>query len=171
MNITLRFVGLPQEKIIMIFHNKFKPINLYRLRYMRGLRFNAMQDHDRIGIKDGMFKLRKMSETYKDFGKSFYEIWADAFYNYTTILVSLFGKEAPDLHAALADFYSSIYELSTVYKWQEAVLPMAIEVHAFIVTQQPTDPLKYVIPEKFQGRFCTPRTMKRMGPILGGGRQ
>lgn len=169
MNITLRFAGLPQGEIIRIFHNKFKPIILYRLRHMRGLRFDAMQDHDRVGIEDGMLKLRKTSGTYKDFGKSFYEVWADAFHNYTTIFVSLFGKEAPDLHAALADFYSSIYELSTVYEWQEAVLPMAIEVHTFIVAQQPTDPLKWVIPEKFQGRFCTPRTMKGMGSILGGG--
>lgn len=28
MNITFRFPGLPQEEIIRIFHNKFKPINL-----------------------------------------------------------------------------------------------------------------------------------------------
>lgn len=63
-----------------------------------------------------MLKLWKMSKTYKDFKKSFYEVWADAFHNYTTILVSLFGKEAPDLHAALAKFYNCIYELLTVYK-------------------------------------------------------
>ncbi len=42
MSIILRFVGLPQEEIIRIFHNKFKPINLYRLRHMRGLRFDSM---------------------------------------------------------------------------------------------------------------------------------
>ena len=27
-NITLRFAGLPQEEIVRIFQNKFKPINL-----------------------------------------------------------------------------------------------------------------------------------------------
>lgn len=50
-----------------------------------------------------------------------------------TILISLFGKEAPNLYAVLVKFYSSIYELLTVYKWQDAVLPMAIETHTFIV--------------------------------------
>ncbi len=133
MSITLCFAGLPQEEIIRIFYNKFKPINLYRLRYMRGLRFDSMQDHNCVGIENGMLKLRKTSETYKDFGKSFYEMWGDAFYNYTTIFVSFFGKKALDLHVALAEFYSCIYELSTVYEWQEVVLPMAIEVHTFIV--------------------------------------
>lgn len=37
MGITFCFAGLPQEEITRIFYNKFKPINLYRLRHMRGL--------------------------------------------------------------------------------------------------------------------------------------
>ncbi len=168
-SITLRFAGLPKEEIVRIFQNKFKPINLYCLRHIHGLQFDSLHDQDRIGIEDGMFKLRKTSGTYKDFGKSFYEVWTDAFHNYTTILVSLFGREVPDLHSALAEFYINIYELSTVFEWQEAVLPMAIEAHTFIVAQQPTDPSKWVIPEKFQGRFCTVRRMIGMGSIMGAG--
>lgn len=120
---------------------------------MRGLRFDFMQDCNCVGIGDGMLKLLKTSGTYKDFGKSLYEVWVDAFHNYTTIFVFLFGKEAPDLHATLAKFYSCIYKFSIVKKSQKAVLSMAIEAHTFIVAQQPTDPLKSVIPEKFQGRF------------------
>ncbi len=83
---------------------------------MRGLRFDSMQNHDCVGIENGMFKLWKMPGTYKVLGKSFYEVWADAIYNYTTILVFLFGKETPDLYAAFAKFYNCIYELSTIYK-------------------------------------------------------
>ena len=60
-DISLQFVGLPQEEIVKIFQNKFKPINLYRLRHMRGLSFEAYKDEERIGIKDGMLKLRKIS--------------------------------------------------------------------------------------------------------------
>ncbi len=117
----------------------FKAINLYRLRHRRGLRFDSLHDQDRIGRKDDIHKLRKTSGTYIDFGKSFYEVWPDAFYNYTTIPVSLFCREVLDLHSALPEFYTNIFELSTVYEWQEAVLPMASEAHTFIVAQQPTD--------------------------------
>lgn len=74
-----------------------------------------------------------MSEIYKDYKKFFYEVWANVCHNYITIFVSLFGKEAPDLYAAFVKFYSCIYKLLTVYKWQEAVFPMAIEAHKFIV--------------------------------------
>lgn len=37
MSITLCFAGLPQEEIVRIFHNKFKPINLYQLCHIQGL--------------------------------------------------------------------------------------------------------------------------------------
>ena len=152
-----------------IFSNKFKLINLYCLCQMRGLQFDSLHDQDRIGIEDDMLKLRKTSETYKDFGKFFYEVWADAFHNYTTILVLLFGREVPDLHSALAQFYTNIYKLSTLYEWQEAVLPMAIEANTFIVAQQPTDPSKWVIPEKFQRTFCKARAMIGMSLIMEAG--
>lgn len=92
-----------------------------------------MQDHDYVGIEENMLRLRKMLGTYKDFGKIFYELWADVLHYYITILVSLFDKETPDFHAALADFYSCIYEFLIVYDWQEAVFSMAIKAHIFIV--------------------------------------
>ena len=43
---------------------------------------------------------------------------------------------------------------------------MAIEAHAYIIAQQPTDPAKWVILEKFQGRFCTPRTIIGMVAVM-----
>ncbi len=108
-SITLQFAGLSQKEIVRIFQNKFKPINLYHLRHIRGLRFDALHDHDRIGIEDGILSLRKTSGTYKNFGKSFYDVLGDAFHNHTTIFVSLFSKEASDLHTSLAEFYSNVY--------------------------------------------------------------
>ncbi len=96
-------------------------------------------------------------------------MWANAFHNYTTILVSFFVSEVPDLYSAHAEFYTNIYKLSTVYQWKQAVLPMAIEAHTFIVSQQPTDPSKSVILEKFQRRFCKAKTMIGKGWVMGAG--
>ena len=133
-DISLQFVGLSQEEIVKIFQNKFKPINLYRLRHMRRLSFEAYKDEERIGIEDGMLKLRKTSGSYKDYGNSFYEVWSEAFINYTSILVSLFGATVSRLQAAPTPFYDLVLQLSKVYDWNEALLPMAIEVHSQIVT-------------------------------------
>lgn len=110
-DLSLQFVGLPQEEIVKIFHTKFKSINLYRLRHMQGLGFEAYQDEE---VEDGMLKLRKTSGSYKDYGNNFYEVWSEAFINYTSILVLLFGTTAPRLQAALTQFYGLVLQLSKV---------------------------------------------------------
>lgn len=132
-NIIFCFAGLLQKEIISIFYNKFKPINLYQLYYIRGFYFNIMQNYDWMGIRDKILKLRKASKTYKDFSKSFYEIWANVFHNYMTIFIFFFGKKALNLHIALAHFFSSIYKLWIVYNRQEVVLLIAINIHIFII--------------------------------------
>lgn len=128
---------------------------------MRGLRYEAFQDQERIGIEDGILRLRKISKTYKNFGNSFYKVWGEAFINYIAIVSLLFGKKAPTLNTALIYFYGNILQLSKVYEWQRTVLPMAIEVHTYIIAQQLSDPQKWVISAEFQGRFCTPIIFQR----------
>lgn len=91
-----------------LFQNKFKPINLYRLRHMQGLIFKAYQDEERIEIKHKMLKLRKTSGTYKDYGSSFYKVWSEAFISYTSITASLFGATTPRLQSALTQFYGLV---------------------------------------------------------------
>ncbi len=134
MNMTLRFANFLQEKIVRIFQNKFKPINFYCFHHRCGLQFSSLYDQDRIGIKDGMLKLQKTFEIYKDLGKSFYKMWANISHNYTTILVFQFNKEVPDLYSALVKFYSNVYELCTIYKRQKVVFIIAIKAHTFIIT-------------------------------------
>lgn len=68
--LSIRFAGLPQEEIVKIFHNKFKPINFYRLRHMRGPCYETYHDQDRIGIEYGILRLKGNAWTYKDFDKS-----------------------------------------------------------------------------------------------------
>lgn len=98
----VRFSGLPQEETVRIFRNKFKPINLYRLRHMRDICYDTYHDQDRIEIEDGVLKLKETTGKYKDFGKSVHNVWSNGFLNYAMIMLSLFGPTAPDLHAALS---------------------------------------------------------------------
>lgn len=109
---------------------------------MRGHHYESLHDLERIGIKDGILRLRKTSGTYKDFGKSFYEVWSEGFHNYTSIMVLLFAPNTAELNVSLNPFYNNILQLSQVYKWQEAVLPLAIKVHTHIILLQPSDPTK-----------------------------
>lgn len=81
-------LALLLEKIVKIFHIRFKAIILYRLRHMRGLRYKAFQDQERTGIEDGMMRLRKPYGTYKDFGTSFCDVRG----MYSSIIPSNIGR-------------------------------------------------------------------------------
>lgn len=82
---------------------------------MQDFTFEAYKDEEKIGIKDGMLKLEKTSETYKDYGSSFYKVWSEAFINYTSIIVSLFGATAPCLQAVFTQFHGLVLQFSKVY--------------------------------------------------------
>lgn len=87
-----------------------------------------------------MLRLKKALGTYKIFGKSLHNVWGEAFINYTVILVGFFGKEPLNLNIILINFYGNIFQLSKIHKWQGALLAMVIEVHTYIISQQPSDP-------------------------------
>ena len=51
------FFGLPEEEIVKIFKNKFKPMNLYKLKYLHG--FEDTWEEDSIVVENGSLKSRK----------------------------------------------------------------------------------------------------------------
>ena len=61
------FSGLPEVEVVKIFKNKFKPMNLYKLRHLYG--FEDTSEEDSIIVKNGSLKPRKTTGTYKDFGR------------------------------------------------------------------------------------------------------
>lgn len=128
-NICLSFAGLPQEEIVRIFHNRFKAINLYRLQHMRELRYEAFQDQERISIENRMLNIQRIwKELPRGLEDGIYQL-----HRHPGIAVR---QRSPSLHTVLTQFYGNILQLSKAYEWQEAVLPMAIEVHTHIMVMK-----------------------------------
>lgn len=61
-----QFIGLPQREIAKIFVNKFQLINLYKFYYIIGYN-NIYQDQ--ISIEEGTIKMRKVTNSYKKYGR------------------------------------------------------------------------------------------------------
>lgn len=150
-----QFASLFQGEIAKIFSNRFQPMNLYKLRLMRG---RDDMYRDQVHVDEGTLKMRKVTGSYKDYGAN-NTLWSEALLNYTMILMALFGSNIPALYLALASFHQEIMELSTIYEWQGGVLPLALDLHTHIVEGQPTDPTRWRIPTKWQARFCNPLTV------------
>lgn len=162
-NLSLRFSGLPQEGISRIFQNKVKQINLHRLRHMKDLCYDTYRDRDRIGIEDGMLRLKRIPGIRKDFGKVFQDVSSDCFLKYAMITMYLLVSTALNLHAALSLLHSNILQLSKVYE------VLAIEAHTQIPFLEPTEPRKLVIPLEFQEKFGNPYVRTEIGPKQAGG--
>ena len=160
------FSGLPEEEIVKIFKNKFKPMNLYKLRHLHG--FEDVREEDSIVIENGSLKPRKTTGTYKDFGKSINEVWSEAFLNYMLVVNILFGT--PELSAALLLFYRQIMTLAKSYDWLKGVLPLALGWHKYVVIRSPIDPSNWKIAHDYQVSYCNDVTV-RSSHLLGGAKR
>ena len=79
---------------------------------MWGYYYKLLHNQKRISIKDGILSLKKTLRTYKDFGKSFYEVWLENFFNYSSILISLFALSMSVFNVIFNFFYNNILQLS-----------------------------------------------------------
>ncbi len=100
-------------------------------------------------------KREKVAGSFQDFGANS-SIWSQGFLNYLTVLVAFYCQQSPNLHEALMKFYNNIIGLAEVYKWQEAVLPLAIDFHTEVTLRTPTHSAEWNIPRETVGEYCSP---------------
>lgn len=131
-----RYPGLPKAESARIFRNKFRPENLYKLRYLK-----EREDKDRdenIALKNGQMKLKRVTGTLRDFGPT-WDIWSGSFIDYCMIMIDFFGVSFPALHRVLLLYCTKTRKLSKIYEWQNAVLPLAVEYHTEVTTSNHTN--------------------------------
>ena len=127
--------GIAAELIRKIYDNSFAPTMLPKLRTGRGA--DAFQEST-VQIEGGELKTGPVPGRLKDFGNDSY-IWSDAFENYMSIYSQIHCPKFPTLQAAMFLFHKQIITLSQTFKWQGAVLDLAIEYHTTILENGPTD--------------------------------
>jgi hypothetical protein len=112
----VRFTDLSIDEIVKIFNEKFKSINLYKFRHERILDHEFFENQTRIEIENDQLKnLKKTVESYKDYEKSFYEVYAEIFINYLQMTTSLFVKISSNLSVTLIKYYQKILNLIKLY--------------------------------------------------------
>lgn len=156
--VAAKFRDLPQEEIAKIYTGKFKPINLYKLRY--GKKIEDLQRGDRVTADGDGLSIKKAVGTMKDYGTTS-TIWSESFLNYSQIMVSIFGTTTPDLFFALGKYHHEILDLAQTYEWQQAVLPLAIEYHTQITESSVTEAQLWNLPPSRVSRHCNSLTVLR----------
>lgn len=98
--LATQFAYFLQTEIIKVFSNYFTPINLYKLRLIKGWN-NLYQDQ--IHIDKAFLKMHKVTDFYIDYG-TISTLSSKIFLNYTMILMILFGLTIPTLYPAFRAF-------------------------------------------------------------------
>lgn len=100
-------------------------------------------------------KLKRATGSLRDFGAT-WDIWSEAFINYTMIMVDFFGVNFPTLCHALLLFWTKIRKLSKIYEWQNAILPLAVDYHTDITSANHTDVEAWTLPQSWIDQYCPP---------------
>ena len=111
--VILSHFGLPRRDVYAIYENKFKSLDLYKLRYYAG-RGGDEEGARIIEDMNRMLIFKKKRGLYKDFGLV-NKIWFYIFLNYVIILLEYNNITYPLLFEAFLAFYARIIELSKIY--------------------------------------------------------
>ena len=106
-----------------------------------------LSEHDTeyaISLVGGQLKQKKVVGKLASFGTT-PDTWSTTFLIFAAIVSSFFGAQFPTLTAKLLFFHNKILKLAKTYKWQGAVLNLAIEFHERRVSTGLTDASAWVL--------------------------
>jgi hypothetical protein len=157
-----RFPGINLVQLDCIYTGSFDPSNLSKLRRLGG----PVEDThaNTISIEDKKLRSEPAKGKSKDFGYNS-NVWREGFINYITAVLFFFhGSTTPALPLAMMGFYQRIESLGRVYKWQEAVLPLALEHHNVVMAKGQTNAEAWDLLETEVAYFCNEETRRSAAP-------
>ncbi|CAG8875733.1 unnamed protein product [Penicillium salamii] len=80
----------------------------------------------------GTVGFRKAAATLKDWGPN-PRTWTSCFFTYLAVIGYLFGEKHPKAVPNLLMFMRQILDLAQTYQWSEAVLPLDLNFHQYIL--------------------------------------
>jgi hypothetical protein len=157
-----RFPGINLVQLDRIYKGSFDPSNLSKIRRLGGPIDDSQANT--ISIEDGQIRSEPAKGKSKDFGNNS-DIWREGFLNYFAAILFFFnGSITPALGPAILGFYQRIEALGKIYKWQEAVLPLALEHHTDVMARGQTSAEVWPLPEDRILFFCHSQSARSAGP-------
>ncbi|KAI3095133.1 hypothetical protein CBS147333_9859 [Penicillium roqueforti] len=127
------FPGVSAALLTRVFERKLKVTEL--------IRFKEKSVTEQEGQEDRVFKMtesggtvgfRKAAASLKDWGPN-PQTWTSCFLTYLAVIGYLFGEKHPKAVPNLLMFMRQILDLAQTYQWSEAVLPLALNFHQYIL--------------------------------------
>ncbi|KAF7160332.1 hypothetical protein CNMCM6106_007773 [Aspergillus hiratsukae] len=121
-------------------------VDLCRRRPRADLRVDEdNQEENLIGFK-------KAASSLKDWGPN-PQIWTNCFLTYLAVIGYLFGDKHPKAVPNLLMFMRQILDVAQTYQWPEAVLPLALNFHQYILDKGELSTDSYLVTAQFREKY------------------
>jgi hypothetical protein len=160
------FPGQQKKDIIAIAKNTFNPRNLPNLDKCHNFDHDDTEniismDGDKLKTKKTVGKLSAFGATPK--------IWSRTFLIFVGIFMAFHGAQHPQLAYKMISFHNRIIELAGTYKWQDAVLNLAIRFLEERFSNGITEASLWVLPVTLIDEFTRAHMLPTGGD--GGGKK
>jgi hypothetical protein len=107
--------------------------------------FKMTESGGTVGFKKGASSL-------KDWGPN-PQIWTNCFLTYLAVIGYLFGDKHPKAVPNLLMFLRQILDVAQTYQWPEAVLPLALYFHQYILDKRELSTDSYLVTAQFREKY------------------
>ncbi|KAJ6000957.1 hypothetical protein N7481_001366 [Penicillium waksmanii] len=126
------FPGVSAALLTRVFERKLKATELIRFKEKSVTELDQEDRVFKITESGGTVGFKKTATSLKDWGPN-PQIWTSYFLTYSAVIGYLFSEKHPKAVPNLLMFMRQILDFAQTYQWSEAVLPLALNFHQYIL--------------------------------------
>jgi hypothetical protein len=146
------FPGVSAALLTRIFERKLKATELIRFKEKSVTELDQEDKVFKMTESGGTVGFKKAASSLKDWGTN-PQLWTSCFLTYLAVLGYLFGDKHPKAVPNLLMFMRQILDFAQTYQWSEAVLPLALNFHQFILDKGELSTDNYLVMPQFREKY------------------
>ncbi|KAJ3453583.1 hypothetical protein MRS44_017830 [Fusarium solani] len=146
------FPGVSAALLTRIFERKLKATELIRLKEKSVTDLDQEDRVFKMTESGGAVGFKKTAPSLKDWGPN-PQIWTGCFLTYLAAIGYLFGDKYPKAVPNMLMFMRQILDFAQTYHWSEAVLPLALNFHQYILDKGELSTDSYLVTAQFREKY------------------
>lgn len=146
------FPGVSAALLTRVFERKLKATELIRFKEKSVTEIDQEDSVFKMTELGGTVGFKKTAASLKDWGPN-PQIWTTCFLAYLAVVGYLFGEKHPKAVPNLLMFMRQILDFAQTYQWSEAVLPLALNFHQYIMDKGELSTDNYLVTGPFREKY------------------
>ncbi|EED22575.1 hypothetical protein TSTA_060670 [Talaromyces stipitatus ATCC 10500] len=146
------FPGVSAALLTRIFERKLKATKLLHFKEKSVIDADQENGVFKMTESGGTVSFKKAASSLKDWGPN-PQTWTSCFLTYLAVIGYLFGDKHPKAVPNLLMFMRQILDFAQTYQWPEAVLPLALNFHQYLLDKGELSTDSYLVTPQFREKY------------------